>query len=84
MPCAKKNEAFRTASGVTVLNANPNSIWYNGNTTDSIESCNPVNFFVGSELQPWSYQVTKQCFKLQWYFKKSFQLKVTMHLYSKL
>lgn len=30
-----------------------------------------------------SVQATKQCFKLQWYFKKSSQLNVTMHLYSK-
>ena len=37
-------------SGVTVLSANPNTIWYNGNTTDSTECRNPANFYIGSEL----------------------------------
>ncbi|XP_062566926.1 uncharacterized protein LOC134229235 [Saccostrea cucullata] len=49
------SEAFRIGSGVTVLNANPDSTWYNGNTTDSIESCNPVNFF--GKLDGFSFPV---------------------------
>ncbi|MES1923119.1 hypothetical protein MHBO_004661 [Bonamia ostreae] len=45
-----KDETFLNGSVVTVLNANPYIISHNGNTTDNIESCDPVNFFVSSNL----------------------------------